>query len=141
MKLSKKILGSLFALSIINAAQAAPASNTEECVVKTVTSAYFENKEVVASGSDVGSLYETYMKGVNALQETGNFNNFKIVSQSIDFQPNYDNNQIISAVVRVGLEFDLNYKAITDLSTKLTTTTLNISTYEDKCARHMKKQT
>lgn len=135
MKLSKKILGSLFALSIINAAQAAPASDTKKCLIKTVTTAYFEYKEVVTSGSDVGSLYETYMKDVNALPETGNFNNFKIVSQSIDFNPNYENNKIISAALRVSIEFDLNYKAITDLSTKLETTTLSISTYENKCAR------
>lgn len=132
MKTPTILLGLLTALFFINSQQTSAAATKKDCPLKKVTNAYFDHREPIVQSSDVGKIYKSYMESVKALKKTGNFKNFKLISQSLDFQPIYNNTAITTVLMRVSIEFDLNYDAISDLFTKLKKSGINISTHEVK---------
>jgi len=132
MKASKRLIGLTLALFFTNSVLACGNAKKKDCPLVQETTAYFDHKESVVSGAEIGKVYETFMENILALEKTGNFKNFKIINQIADVLPNYDNSAITSFTLRVTIKFDLNYEAISTLHKRFKKSTINISTYDIK---------
>ena len=135
MKTQNLLISLLFALSYANSAHANIHVNNKNCPSKTETSAYIDHKEPVIPGLEVGDIYKAYMKRILALEKTGDFKNFKIISQNMDIQPSYDSSTIPTLLLRVTINFDLNYDAVSTIYNQFKKSTINVSTYEIKNCR------
>lgn len=136
MKLSTIVLSTLLALSLNNVANAADHTGTKnaikDCPLQTVTSAYITYKTSAKHTADIGKLYESYTDKVKGLSTTGHFNNFKLVSQNFRTGPAYTRPTEENEVnIDFTVEFDLDYKAITDLAS-IKATDLTVNTFERK---------
>jgi hypothetical protein len=131
MKFSNMIFGIFLALSLNSYSYAEEHTKTEgvkeNCITQPTTTATLNYSKAVPIDTNLGKLYEDYMNQVKALLNNGNFINFKIVSQSLT--PYLDKSaESYEITISVSIEFDLNYKAITELAT-LNRTNVSIQTY------------
>lgn len=128
-------MSALLVLSLNNVTYAADPVKTENtvknCPTQTATSAYLTYRKSVAEATDLGKLYEVYMNEVEALLKADHFNNVKVVGQ--DFRVNPVTGAVGSKEITINLtiDFDLNYKAISELAA-IKGTDVVISTYERK---------
>jgi hypothetical protein len=105
------------------------------CPLKMVTSAYLDYKFTTSEQDNYGEIYQVFMDKVLALQNSKNFKNLEVVSQTLDIQNDFNNDKIKTATIRVTIEFDLNYKAVSEISKNIQTSSLMVSTYEmNKCS-------
>lgn len=131
MKFSNIILATFLIFSLNNVAYAKAEITTKNCPAKMQTSAYIAFNETITQSESLGVLYEKRMNKIKALAETENFKNFKIVSQDIRARPLTNSNSgALDVYINVTIDFDLNYKAVTDLNISLKNTEVNVRTYE-----------
>ncbi len=123
-------------IMLFQSATSIAAQKAKECPIKKVTSAYLNSKETIAANADIGAIYKAYMKSILALKKQDSFKNFEIVSQSVDLQENYNSKEFKTLTINVTIEFELDYRAVSDLASKLANTTLSVTTYDiAKCER------
>jgi len=130
MKVSKLLIGLTLALFFTNSVLACGNAKNKDCPLVQETTAYFDRKESIVSKMEVGKIYEAYIESIMGLEKTGNFKNLKLISQTADILPSYDNSAIDSLTLRVTIKFDLNYDAISELHNRFKKSIINISTYE-----------
>lgn len=131
MKFSNIVIATFLIFSFNNVVYAKAEITTKNCPVKMQTSAYIAFNETITQDENLGDLYEKHINKVKALVKTGNFKNFKIVGQDIRARPLANsNNGALDVYINVTIDFDLNYKAVTDIKTSLKNTEVNVNTYE-----------
>ncbi len=114
------------------------AGKTKDCPVQKVTSAYLDLQQTKAKDVDLGKYYQAFMDKVQSLDNSKNFKHLKLVSHSIDLQPDYSNKDFTKVMIRASIEFALNYQAVTELSNLVPGATINVSTYDVKKCEELK---
>jgi hypothetical protein len=135
MKFSN-ILISFFLAFSLNCNSYAEEHTKTECVKENVpmqqtTTANITYKKIVPIDTNLGKLYEDYMNQIKALPAAGNFKNFKIGSHSFSIYSEFRMSESTEVTITASIIFDLNYKAITEL-TKLNRTDLYVMTNKYK---------
>lgn len=135
MKLSNMLIAAVLAVLFNSVTHAAEQAKTESisknCPIQMVTSAYLTYESIVPVNTDLGKLYKDYMSQVKTLPTTGHFKQFKIVDQRLHINNASQSGESKGITLGLTVDFDLNYKAITALST-LNTTSMAVNTYERK---------
>jgi hypothetical protein len=135
MKFSN-ILISIFLAFLLNSNSYAEEHTKTECIkenapMQLTTTANLTYKKVAPIDTNLGKLYEDYMNLVKALPTSGNFKNLKIISHNFGTYSDSRMAGSTEVTITVSINFDLNYKAITEL-TKLNRTEVYLMTFKQK---------